>query len=202
MSRPRSSFINMAVSLGLFTLIAGALLGLVHNFTSEPVERARIAAVNEAIAAVVPPFDNDPASDIVRVVVDGREVNVYPATRNGGFVGAAVEGRSANGFSGDITVMFGFDAGGHVSGYRVLSHAETPGLGARMDDWFHQPVGRRSVIGADPANDNLRVAKDGGDIDGITAATISSRAFLEALRSAYATYKRVCLDSLTNVDKP
>lgn len=90
--------------------------------------------------------------------------------------------------------MYGFDKDGNVTGYQVISHAETPGLGAKMGDWFHSPEGHRSVIGLNPATTNMTVSKDGGDIDAITAATITSRAFLDALRRASSAYLKSVKD--------
>ncbi len=102
----------------------------------------------------------------------------------GKLVGAAVESYSSQGFSGDIKLIYGFDTEGNITGYAVMQHAETPGLGAKMDEWFRSPEGRRSVIGLNPSTSNLTVSKDGGDVDAITAATITSRAFLDALSRA------------------
>ena len=95
-----------------------------------------------------------------------------------------------NGFAGEIVVMCGFEADGTVKDYRVLRQAETPGLGTKMEMWFRDPAGARSVIGKNPDATSFYVTKDaGGEIDGITAATISSRAFLETLRNAFQAYK-------------
>lgn len=188
----KESLAGMVVSLGGFTLIAGLLLGLIHNITLEPIEEAARRSEVEAIESVVPEFTNDPSASAVEVDVDGVPMMVYPAMNGGNLVGAAVKSYSDEGFSGRIDVMFGFDAEGRVTGYAVLSHAETPGLGAKMDTWFRSEEGNRSVLGLDPSRRKAFVAKDGGDVDGITAATITSRAFLGALRraaDAFAIYK-------------
>lgn len=104
-----------------------------------------------------------------------------------------------NGFSGEVRVMYGFAADGTITGYEVLSHAETPGLGAKMNEWFRSDIGNRSVIGHNPANTEMRVSKDaGGAIDAITAATISSRAFLEALRESYKAFLEYNAQNSTN----
>ena len=75
--------------------------------------------------------------------------------------------------------------------YSVLQHAETPGLGAKMQDWFSTDKGNQSIIGRAISADGLKVKKDGGDVDAITAATISSRAFLDAVNRAYSAYSGV-----------
>ena len=113
--------------------------------------------------------------------------------KDGRLNGAAVETSSNNGFAGEITVMAGFNADGSVRDYRVLKQAETPGLGSKMEMWFRDPAGARSVIGKNPETTPFYVTKDKeqhGAIDGITAATISSRAFLESMRNAYDAYKQ------------
>jgi electron transport complex protein RnfG len=86
--------------------------------------------------------------------------------------------------------MVGFTTEGNISGFRVLEHKETPGLGSRMYNWFsdkNKP--KQNVIGTNPDKSNFMVIKDGGSFDAITAATISSRAFLESVRRAYNTWK-------------
>ena len=115
-----------------------------------------------------------------------------------------------SGFGGDIEVLVGFDQEGKILGYEVLKHAETPGLGARAGEWFRtatsgevktvgaltkvffgnpDPAGSHNIIGRDIAQGELKVTKDGGDIDAITASTITSRAFLNAVNNAYKVFK-------------
>ena len=179
----------MVLSLGAISIIIGGLLALVHHLTEKPIEESRIKAKTAAMASILPAFDNMPSEESVKIALAPDDtLTVYPASENGKFVGAAVESYSMNGFSGRIDIMYGFDAEGKVTGYEVLRHAETPGLGAKMNEWFRDPVGNRSVIGS---SGELAVSKDGGEIDAITAATISSRAFLDALnraRKAFESY--------------
>lgn len=186
----KSSVTNMVLSLGVITIVAGALLALVYNVTADPIAKAELDKQTEAIAAVAPAFDNSPLDEAVEVTVNGESepVKVYPAMKDGQLVGVAVESYTDRGFSGRFTVMYGFDAEGNVNGYSVLSHSETPGLGAKMGEWFCDPTANRSVVGKNPGTTKMTVAKDGGDIDAITAATISSRAFLDALNRAYSAY--------------
>lgn len=185
----KSSFLTMVLSLGGFTLVAGLLLGFVSHLTEKPIAEARQRAINDAIAAVAPAFTNSPSAEAVDVAQpDGHVIVIYPACQADTLCGAAVQSYSLSGFSGEIDVMFGFDLRGEVTGYSVLTHAETPGLGAKMEEWFRSPEGRRSVIGLDPSLRRAYVSKDGGEVDGITAATISSRAFLDALRRAHDAF--------------
>ncbi|MCM1291115.1 MAG: RnfABCDGE type electron transport complex subunit G [Prevotella sp.] len=191
MRKLASTFPNMLLSLGLITAISGALLGYVYTMTEEPIARQAEEAQVLAIKEVAPPFDNNPRAEAKNFSIDGNEFTVYPAKMHGELVGAAVKGCSMNGFSGEIDVMAGFEKDGTLKDYRVLQQAETPGLGSRMEVWFRDPTAARSVIGKNPALIPFYVTKDAehnGAIDGITAATISSRAFLEALRNAYSAY--------------
>lgn len=196
MKKLASTLPNMIISLGVITIVAASLLAWAHSVTAEPIAQAEKQTRVAAIKDVLPAFDNDPltsAKEIYQLGEANAPFTVYPAYEGDKFVGAAVEGYTTNGFSGEIKIMYGFDAEGIVSGFQVLSHAETPGLGAKMNEWFRMEEGNRSVLGKNPAVVNMTVAKDGGAIDAITAATISSRAFLSALRDcfqAFETYKK------------
>lgn len=188
----KSSLLNMVLSLGVITVIAAALLSGVYSLTKAPIEEANLNKQVEAISAVTPQFDNDPVAEAVEITPAGEAipVKVFPARNGGELVGAAVESYTNTGFSGYIKVIYGFDANGTITGFAVMEHAETPGLGAKMDEWFRDTTGKRSIIGRNSANDNLTVSKDGGDVDAITAATISSRAFLDALNRADKAFRQ------------
>ena len=200
MKKLPSTLFNMVMSLGVITVVAAALLAWANAVTSGPVAEAERQKQIDAIKAVLPTFTNDPlASKWEFVPAGGSEpFSVFPAYDGDSFCGAAVEGYSLNGFSGRVSVMYGFDSDGTVTGYEVLQHAETPGLGAKMQEWFRMDAGHRSVLGRNPGTDAMYVAKDGGAIDGITAATISSRAFLETLRSCYSAFEAYKSDCLKN----
>ncbi len=180
----KSSLVNMVRSLGIITVVAAAALAGVYTATKEPIAQAKAEKQKAAIGQVLPDiqFNNNPADEASEVTVDGETVTVFPARQDGELVGIAVESHDANGFSGLITVMYGFNPAGDITGYAVMQHAETPGLGSKMGEWFCNPA--HSIIGLNAATSNLTVSKDGGDVDAITAATISSRAFLRALTLA------------------
>ena len=190
MKKLASTLPNMILSLGIITILSGTLLGGMYAITKEPIEEQNRLLQQQAIAEVAPPFNNNPEAESWETNINGNDFTVYPAKENDKLVGAAVKGTSMNGFSGEIVVMCGFDLDGTVRNYRVLQHAETPGLGSKMETWFRDPTASRSVIGKNPGIISFMVTKDsGGEIDGITAATISSRAFLEIMRNAYEAYK-------------
>lgn len=189
MKKLKSTLPNMILSLGIITVVSGTLLGVMYTVTKEPIARQEAALQQAAIAEVTPPFNNDPEADKWETDINGTTFTVYPAYEGDKFVGAAVKGSSMNGFAGEISLMCGFEADGTVKDYRVLSQAETPGLGSKMETWFRDPTADRSVIGKNPGEVSFHVTKDpGGKIDGITAATISSRAFLDVFRDAFDAF--------------
>jgi len=192
MAKRESNFKNMLVTLFAVTFIASAALGLVNELTKDAIEQANIKAQNNAIAAVLPAFDKLGKSFTVTPEGETGTVELFPAFDSKGEpVGTAVKTYSNNGFSGFISVMVGFTNDGTISGYQVLSHQETPGLGAKMNEWFRNKAKeKQDIIGKNPGKINFTVSKDGGDIDAITASTISSRAFLESIRRAYNTWKK------------
>lgn len=183
MKKLKSTLPNMVIVLTVTTMAAGFLLGYVYRSTAGAREKAANDKLVGAVSTVVAGFDNDPVAESTQVNVDGSDITVYPARKGDALIGCAVESSSDNGFSGRITIVTGFDREGNILGYDVTSHAETPGLGAKMGEWF-RGESSRSVIGRNPGVAPLKVSKDGGDVDGITAATISSRAFLEAVNTA------------------
>lgn len=182
-----SNFTNMVVVLFSVTLIASAAVGYVQTLTAGPIEAAKEAKQVNAIRQVIPgEFDNDPNADVWKVQTpDGGELEFYPAKKNGELVGTAVKTYTNNGFGGKIWLMVGFNPDGTISNYSVLEHKETPGLGSKMDTWFVKD-GKGDIIGKNPGGSGLKVSKDGGEVDAITAATISSRAFLDAVNRASA----------------
>ncbi len=188
MKKLESSFKNMVIVLTIVAVVAGLLLGYVNKLTAEPIAQANAKALSDAIALVVPGFDNEPAANPDTIEVDGVTYKIYKATKGDKFIGAAVES-SANGFGGALTVLVGFDADGKIIDYSLLSHAETPGLGSKAADWFKKG-GKGDITGKNPGDKPLTVSKDGGEIDAITASTITSRAFLNAVNAAYAAYAK------------
>lgn len=191
MKKLSSTLPNMVLSLTIIAAFAGCLLGIMYEVTKEPIAEQQKENRIAAIKKVAPAFDNDPEADAWDYKSADGDAIVYPAYKGGTLVGAAVKATSMNGFSGEITVMCGFDKDGAVRDYEVLHQAETPGLGAKMQMWFRDPKGARSVLGRNPGRESFYVTQDKADhgqVDAITAATISSRAFLETLRNAYKAY--------------
>ena len=187
MKKLESSLKNMALALTGFSVLAGGILGWVNGVTAEPIAQANAKILSDAIKVVVPEFDNNPADAVETVEVEGASYKVYKATKGGEFVGAAVES-SAMGFGGDLKVLVGFDPAGKIVDYSVLAHAETPGLGSKAGEWFKKGA-KGDITGMNPGEKELVVSKDGGQVDAITASTITSRAFLVAVNKAFKAFK-------------
>jgi electron transport complex protein RnfG len=191
MAKRESNFINMVGTLFLVTGIAAAILGFVYDLTKEPIETAKLKAQTEAITQVLPAFDELGVSFKTIAETGGDSLEFFPAYKGGELVGTAIKTYTKSGFSGFISIMTGIDKDGNFSGYSVLDHSETPGLGSKMLVWFkNTEKPNQNVIGKNPETTKFTVSKDGGEIDAITASTITSRAFLDALNRAYDSYKQ------------
>jgi len=191
MAKRESTFINMVATLFVVTLIAAVALGYVYDLTKEPIEIAKMKAQQEAIKKVLPEFDKLGDAFKVPTETEGDSLDFFNAYKNDKLIGTAIKTHTKKGFSGLITIMVGFDVEGKISGYEILEHAETPGLGSKMVLWFKDTAKpKQNVIGKSPKTTKFKVTKDGGDIDAITASTISSRAFLDAMVRAYNSYDK------------
>lgn len=189
MSKIKSSLINMFFSLTTICVVSAAILSSVNQLTSDPIALAKKEKLESAIQQVVPSFDNSPTEEMKKIATASLDTSlVYPAKMNGELVGVAIESITKNGFSGEIKILVGFDTNGNIYNYEVLEHAETPGLGDKMGTWFKEDKNQQSILGKNLQNGELKVSKDGGDVDAITASTITSRAFLEAVNQAYLIY--------------
>ena len=182
MAKTESTFKNMALSLTIITLVASACLGFVYELTKDPIAASILNKKLEAISNVVPEFNNDPNAAMFRIAdLNGDSLEVYPAMKDGDTVGFAVNTFTTKGFSGNISLMAGFKPDGTIIDISVLEQKETPGLGTKMAE----PGFKDQFKGVNPAGSDLKVVKDGGKVDAITAATISSRAFCDAVNKAY-----------------
>jgi electron transport complex protein RnfG len=184
MKKKPSTLINMFVSLTLIAGVAALCLGSVYTITKEPIAQAQKAKQEAAIKAVLPEFDN---IETETQTIDGGEIILNKASKNGEFVGTAVETFTNKGFGGSIKLMVGLLPDGTIYDISVLSHTETPGLGDKMD--IKKSDFPTQFKGKNPTTFNLSVKKDGGDVDAITAATISSRAYCDAVQRATNTVK-------------
>ena len=185
MAKRESTFGNMVLSLTSIATIFALCLGLIHKVTSGPIAQTQLNKKIAAISEVVPPFNNDPNAEMYTKTTPEGDYNleIYPAKKDGQIVGYAINTLTMKGFSGEIDLMVGFNPKGEIYKVSVLDHSETPGLGAKISTSEFKD----QFDGKNPSSFKLLVKKDGGDIDAITAATISSRAFADAIRRAYTT---------------
>ena len=167
--------VRLTASLTGICTVCAVILASAYVLTRGPIARAAAQRRIEAARSVLPPGSPAP-----QPVVAGNCTGYVTRVSAGGPACLAAEGHSDRGYGGPIDLMIGFDASGKVCGYRVLRQTETPGLGTKVD----APAFRGQIVGR-PAGDTCwTVRKDGGEIDAITGATISSRAVLEAVRDA------------------
>lgn len=184
-----STLKNMVVVLFSITLVASAAVGGVYELTKEPIAQAKITKTNNAIKEVMPAFDNDPSAEVITKEVDGQMVNIYPAKQGGQLQGYAIETFSKNGFGGMIMLMVGIMEDGSIKSVSVIQQKETPGLGDKIEKTKSNFA--LQFEGKNPENFKLAVKKDGGDVDAITASTITSRAFTDAVDRAYRIWKEL-----------
>ncbi|PCI00681.1 MAG: RnfABCDGE type electron transport complex subunit G [Flavobacteriaceae bacterium] len=192
MKKKESTFINMIAALFIVTLISGFALSYVNIATEGPIAEAKLKRKVAAIEMVVPAFDNNPVSEMKTFFKEGFKdsVEVYTARKADKIVGVAVIGMTNKGFSGLIKVMAGFKPDGTINNIQVLEQKETPGLGTKIkSERFIQ-----QYVNKNPASFNLKAKKDGGDIDALTGATISTRAFSEAVQQAYEVFENLKKD--------
>jgi electron transport complex protein RnfG len=177
--------LKMVVVLTLICAASGFTLALVHGVTKEPIEYARLKNIKEpAVKEVLSGYSNDPIKDRLSFPVGqdkkGRpvELTVFPAKKDGKTFAVAFES-SGGGYNGPIGVMVGVNlADNQLSGISVVSHAETPGLGARItESQFTE-----SFAGKDLGKE-LAVE----DIHAISGATFSTKGVVDAVNQARQT---------------
>ncbi len=183
-----STLLNMVLSLVIISIVMSATLAFVYEKTKGPIETASKQKVIGAIKQIMPEFDNDPQT--AKTEKDGMVI--YRLTKKGQLVGYAVKSFTNKGFSGYMEIGVGFLPDGSIYNTIVLQHKETPGLGTKMTD----PKFSNQFPGKNPGSFKLKVKKDGGQVDAITAATISSRAYCDALQRAYDKIKSIADSSL------
>ncbi|MCR5180066.1 MAG: RnfABCDGE type electron transport complex subunit G [Bacteroidaceae bacterium] len=182
MKKLESTLPNMLVVLTLISVVAAGALAYVNEITSGPIEENKARTLAEGINSVLGVADAQVLETTEAEDSNGNPVVIYATNQ-----GVAVQAIDPNGFGGKLSVLVGFSDEGAIKGYTVLEHAETPGLGAKASTWFQQGE-KGDIIGKKPGEKELVVSKDGGDVDAITASTITSRAFLRAVNTAFQAY--------------
>lgn len=203
MKKLESTFLNMVLSLVLIAVVAAAGLAGIYSLTKEKIDDQQNQKRQAAIREVVLPnaeatVEIQITSDTIREEENGKQWVIHNIHQDGQFIGAAVE-TSGTGFGGEQKLMVGFNPEGEIINYTVLEHQETPGLGDKISNWFKTEKGNQDVRGR--KGGELLVKQDGGDVDAITAATISSRAFLKAIREAYSAFKEDEVQAVTGASQ-
>ncbi|MBQ6880102.1 MAG: RnfABCDGE type electron transport complex subunit G [Bacteroidales bacterium] len=182
----KSSFKNMTICLFAICIVCSGLLAGVYALTKEPIDAAARAKNEAAIKEVLP--------EAAVTIEEERTVDFEGASyaynlaydEVGNVVGCAINVAPV-GFGGPIAIKVGFDINGVICNTKVLSQAETPGLGAKCVE----PSFSEQFKGWNPAEKKLSVKKDGGDVDAITASTITSRAYADGLLLATKVFQAI-----------
>jgi electron transport complex protein RnfG len=188
--------VRMVVTLVVISLLAGLVLAVTNKATKEPIEKARKAELESGLKKVLPPTDNNLLETTFSTNLGGREWTFYIGKYKGQYVGSAAKSYSDNGYGGRIEVIIGITTGVTIHAVSILKSNETPGLGSKVteSDFLNQFKGRR----CEQDTKWISIKKDGGEIQAITGATISSRAVTEAIKKAVDAYIS-CRTSLENI---
>ncbi len=182
----KAKFFKMTLTLVTIAVLSAFVLAKVDGLTREPIQKAKDARELQAIAEVVGEFDNNPFAEKMTIYTPDKKDKLvfYPARKDGKITSFAVKTFSNNGFGGRMELIAGFYINGAVKNFKVTDHKETPGLGTKVsEDAF-----RSQFDGFNPKRRIFKVRQDGGEIDAVTAATISSRAVVDAIQRAIDAY--------------
>ena len=182
--------LRLIIVLTCLCIVSAIALAKIYDLTKGPIAHQKRLEVLRAIKTVLPPYDNEPDRDMVKLSMGidkkGEEIQgvFYRGRKGGRLVGVAFKVISPEGYGGNIEVMVGLLPNGTIHGVEVLSYLETPGLGAKISEVkFKDRFKNRNL-----SNTAWAVKKDAGDIDGITGATISSRAVIKAVKEGLEFY--------------
>ena len=184
MEKLESSLKNMLISLGGIALVCALLLAVVNALTEKKILKVNETKTARAIARVLPAYEGTTLDTTVTLGNESFKVHKAMADDTT-VVGYAIE-TATSGFGGPLNLMVGFTPDGRICSTDVISHTETPGLGAKITE--NSGHFRTQFESRNPAEFNLAVKRDGGDVDAITASTITSRAFTSAVAKAYNVY--------------
>jgi len=177
-----STFANMVIVLTSISVVSALALAFTYSATKDAIAQVGVKRTLKALREVLPEFNNDPTGEKYTVEEpEFKDMELYPARKDDQPVGTAVQTYSDNGYGGRILLMVGFDNAAKIIGISVLKQTETPGLGNKMV----ASTFKDQFKGKDPSVFKMMVRKDGGEVDAISAATISSRAFCDAVDRAY-----------------
>lgn len=193
---------TLPLILAVITLVTSAVLMITHELTKDTIERQRLEARLKSLQRLLPDnlVDNDVISDAVTIfepesLGHRKPKQMYIGRKDGAVSAIAIPVVARNGYSGDIELMVGVTVDGVITDVAIINHKETPGLGDLIErhksDWLHQFPGRSLT---NPETKNWKVRKDGGQFDQITAATITPRAVVTAIKKALQYQQSLSLD--------
>jgi len=188
--------VRNAASLALLAIIGTALLAGVNRFTAARIAEQEMRVMRNRLEQIIGPeqYNNDLMHDLFsfqneRYFPSGQTVVAYRARLDGKAVAVVLEIAAINGYNGMIKLMVGIKENGTLSGVRITSHKETPGLGdaieADKSDWVLGFSGKSLL---QPSRDGWSVKRDGGEFDQFTGATITPRAVVDAVRLTLEFY--------------
>jgi len=180
-----------AILMGAVALLVCSLLLLTNNITEQPIADRQREDLTKLMNQVLPSnvYDNQPLDQKYQQELDGQNFIFYRA-RLQDKVSAIILFTKTSGYSGDIAMLVAIKADGELSGVRVLSHTETPGLGDKIelakDDWI---LGFSGLSLSKPDSNGWAVKKDGGQFDAFTGATITPRAVVKGVYETLQLFK-------------
>lgn len=179
-------FLKMLATLTIIAVLSAFVLASVYKLTEKPIQEAKDQRELEAISQVVEAFDNNPFAEKMIITTPDKKhrLELFPARKNGSINSFAIKTYSNSGFGGRMELIAGFYIDGSIKSFKIIEHHETPGLGSKADE----PKFKNQFDGFNPNKHKFKVRQDGGDIDGITAATITSRAVIDAIQRAVDAY--------------
>lgn len=184
MAKRQFSDVQIFIILTVVSVASAGILAFTYNFTKDPIAKTEARKKEDALRNVLPSETTRITTQ--KITVEGEEVELsIGEDKNGAVLGYAVQSITKKGFGGQIIFLLGLDLEGKITTYNVISHTETPGLG----DGINSEKFKKQFQGKNSGNFTFKVVKDGGNVQAITAATISSRAACEALDKGLKYFK-------------
>lgn len=182
----KSSLFNMIFVMLIVCGLSAWALGYVYQITKEPIDIAKNQKTVDAIAKIVGEFDNNPFDEKTNINAGKSKLEMFPARQNGNISAVAIKTYSKNGFSGKIELIIGISMDGTILGYKVIEHAETQGLGSKITEKKFSD----QFVGLNTKSSEYKLSNDGGEVDALTGATISSKAVVDAIGKAAKAYNK------------
>ena len=174
----------MIAAMLITAICSAAAIGYVYQLTKEPIAKSQNYKIIQALEEIIGTFDNNPLEE--KTTLSESKSELYPARENDEITSVAIKSSSNDGFGGKIELLIGILMDGTITGYKIIEHSETPGLGDKVTE----PKFGSQFVGLNAHNDNFNLKNDGGEIDAVTGATISSRAVVGAVKKAVDAYNK------------